>query len=328
VGIDASFAGLREPFSKVTVADLPPSISRLFKDSQPPFDTSQIKVTSSPPPVVMPRANIVMAKGFKSDIAPYKPQFADLMADFHWHKTEILGLRNPLKSMGFLPEYRHSIRQHFLQKRERDGVKNIAVLHSLAAPLFVELLMQEESAVKIASQFDGICFANPFTGNQWHDSDTYCSLSEKIGRNRAVGKTWEEALLSRFFGASLPTDEVYELPTHRQSVMLHKFATSIFESVIENGGFHDAVRDIPVFVMMGEHDPVCDNEKTAQFIRAIQADHKSFQTGHNVFLYCSDARNQYAQWVDGIASPQPCLDLGKDWPSLDWWQSNRRDPGF
>jgi len=249
-----------------------------------------------------PRVRVDILKGFKSQLSPYGPQFANIMADIHWHHTRIMGVNNPGIALDFLPPYREETKPFFCDPNDRDDIASIAGAHSLGVFLLLEMLLEEKSAVQFSKNYDAIYFANPFVGNDWHDKAFYRWFSEAVGGLQAVGNTLPELTLSRAFGATLPKDTPYELPTHRQSIMLHDYATALLERIVQNGGLHEAVRHMPIMVFSGNDDPVCKRDNVLQLVQAIGADHKEFNTGHNVILHCPESRDAYASWCNGIAS--------------------------
>lgn len=241
-------------------------------------------------PHARPVAYIDMLKGFKSDIKCYGP-FTQIMADIHWHDTHVQGYAHPGNRLDFLPEYRDIAENYFCRKPRavQADAPRIASAHSLGAFLLLEILSDEDKAQVFAQTYDGLVLANPFTGDRYHDRRLCREFSQWIGRDHPAGKT----LLERLF--TTVADDPYEIPSHRQSLMLHDEAGAVFAKIIANGGLAGAVKDIPVVMLTGTHDPVCDNEKTQALARVIGAQYREFPTGHNALLECHEAQNFYIQ---------------------------------
>ena len=242
-------------------------------------------------------------KGFKSQIESYEPRIQAL-ADIFCHDTRVQGYEHPDDALLFLPEYREKARKFFCEsvRGPKGQTARNATAHSLGGFLLLEILTDPDLAKEFVDTYnpDGIVLFNPFIGNKHYESLWKRWYSAAFGKNSAVGCTAVEQIIPSCRKIKQEEDMKY-LPTHMQGLYLHDVTTMLIERIERQGGLADCARDIPILIIGGEYDPVCDNNKIKSLAKFIGAEYKEFATGHNAFLDSPPAIDLYKRWCNNLA---------------------------
>ena len=239
-------------------------------------------------------------KGFKSEISGWEA-FVKSSAHHARANVNLMGFNNPGVCVNFLRRYRQKAKEYFCSPSKSSDTPRIASAHSLGAFLLLELLAHDDTAKALADKYDGIILANPFLGDRYHDSRLaqYYSTHAR-NRDRPVGSTVAERLILSFFKST--NGGFTENPTHHQSTVLHLEAQKFLEEVVARGGLSEHAYKIPIKIMIGKLDPVCDNEKIKAFAKDMGIEIIELEGFHNPLLENTQEQCKYLN---------ECLEMAK-----------------
>ncbi len=143
--------------------------------------------------------------------------------------------------------------------------------------------------------------------SQNEDSYLRASFPTATSALNSLTSIWQKAKTSVIKGTF--SQDFNEIPTHAQSLILHRAAMDLLEKIREKGGISDALKNTPIYFITGTNDPACNNDNILEVVNILKeagfnVKHKEFNTGHNSLQEFPDAQDFFAQACKDVAQPE------------------------
>jgi hypothetical protein len=264
------------------------------------------------------RAHVTVLTGLKATAAYYVRPLRAL--NRFGISFDVFNLSDPGTRTGFLDEH-SAIAEHALfgEKQQSSDIPNFFIAHSAGGLHATKLLLEPETAQRIAAQYDGAILLDPFFT---HSSNPVIRALYNAHATINAEKMHGEALVDRLYTVfqrmrgEPPVRSSKGPVQHRQNLEMIRAGSKLLKEARAKG-FPQATLDLPITVVVGKNDFVACPVAATQIGGLMGADVRCFRDAwHNPLLESQHAQRFVLQTLLNWAKPGAEIHLRRDWDKV------------